>query len=221
MLLNAIPREFRLIRINLDIRPDSIPMKFSMRRCLNQYLDTSKSYKDIKHAYKKGLMYSIRKAERKCVRIRSDLNPSDLILFSQNHRPKNYRFFSKYKSRLLALMKNAVVKNEGEIWGAYDSRNRLISAGLTISNSETMHYIYQVNSALGKELCASHLMTDYIVQKACKQVKKLDFVGSNVPGIAFFNSQFGCKQEHYYSLSYGSKGWSHCLKKTICEFILS
>lgn len=217
-MLNNIPSNFRLIRLNLYSNPNWFPRKFMLRRCRNQYLDTSIKFSKIKSGYKKGLKYSIRKAKKNGVYIRSDLSRQELLDFYRKRSANRAKIERKHLERLLELLKNASRQDDVKIWGAFNSDDIQISNGMSVIDSKTVYYLHQSNNKLGKELCASHLMTDRMVEYACKNAEKLDFVGSNVPGIAFFNHQFGCENEYYYSLLAGSKSWSRCLLKTFAEF---
>ena len=213
-MLNSIPSNFRLIRLNLSSNPDWFPRKFALRRCRNQYLKTSISYSKIKIGYKKGLKYSIRKAISNGVYVRSDLTTQELIGF---YKLNPLKIQHKHLARLIKLSKNATPENSTKIWGAFNSDGFQISIGISVMDSRAIYYLHQSNNNLGKKLCASHLMTDCMVEYACQNAEKFDFVGSNIPGIAFFNRQFGCENEYYYSIVSGSKSWGSCLLMTADE----
>lgn len=216
-ILNAIPSKFRLIRLNLFSNPNCFPRKFILRRCRNQYLDTSICYSKIKKNYKKGLKYSIRKARRNGIYIRSDLSRQELLQFYQRRGAYRPRIQPKHLTILLELLKNARQQNDAKLWGAFNSEGYQMSIGFSVMDSQKIYYLHQSNDNLGKKFCSSHFMTDRMIEYACQKAKKLDFVGSNIPGIAFFNDQFGCENEYYYSLLSGSKNWIRCLIKTIAE----
>ncbi len=213
---NSVPDNYRYMEIQLNLEKINVPKKFKAELRTAQVLSLEKDYFEIQKKYHKGLKYSLRKASQKQVTIRKHLAWVDFEEFLKSS--DLYRDVPVYEANhdsFMRLISAANNKAKGTLWGAFLPDGTLHGVAYTVEDDHRIYYLFQYSTETGRECCAAHLMTDEIIRLNAGQSKIFDFVGSNVPSIAFFNNQFGAGTEFYQRISYGSKSVTHCLWQTL------
>ena len=107
---------------------------------------------------------------------------------------------------LKSLIEVAVSRKQGNIWGAYDSENRLHAALFVVWQKDCAYLLSsggdpELRKSGGKSLALWQAFHDFP-----EEVTSFDFEGSMVKNIEHYNREFGAIQTPYFSISKGKMG---------------
>ncbi len=128
--------------------------------------------------------------------LEKDRSQGSLILA----RPENINLLHK-------LLKALKINNSGRIIGSRNKDGELIGAVLFGISFQTWYYLAPVNSTDGRELGALSQIINTLIHKNAGQPLRLDFEGSDIPGVARFYAGFGAKPYTYLSIRKNSLPW--------------
>lgn len=214
-LLQSIPDNFRLIDIHLNLEMPQIPMNYWAQCRRSQELLIDRPYPEIAAGYKRGLRYAIRKAKKYGLECEMDLSLSEFEKFALTS--ELYRQQVHYRNnhqKLIDLARAAKLNHSGSCMGVRSQDGQLISIALILWDNKKIYTSFLCNNSVGRESCGSHLMIDAVIRFSDQRFETLDFVGSDIESVAFFNLQFGATTRNYFRVVRGSKSLSTCLRKT-------
>ena len=199
--LNAIPQQFRLTNMNLNVGNANPSEHFSARSNTTYHLNLGSEISEIRAAYNSNTRRNIQKAIQNKVAI-SQI--SDVPLFLEFARTNLKEKSPEIKSRhYLALQKviNYALSNElGEIYVARNTENKMLASVFFARTNQTCIYLAASSSQEGIEKSAMFLLIDTFIQNSAKNNLILDFEGSNISGIARFYAGFGGLPKTYISV---------------------
>lgn len=82
-------------------------------------------------------------------------------------------------------------------WLALSPDGKILSFYLAFADERFVYSVLGGSTPEGKESGAFYLLTDALIREYAGQSRTFRFEGSDLSGIAFFNSQFGPEQVHY------------------------
>jgi hypothetical protein len=88
-------------------------------------------------------------------------------------------------------------QSAGEIVGVYTPADELIAAGWFITILGSCLFQVCASTEKGKENQAMYMLVNHMITKHAGSGLVFDFAGSNIPGIAYFNSGFGSTSSYY------------------------
>ena len=199
--LNAIPQQFRLTNMNLNVGNANPSEHFSTRSNTTYHLNLGSEISEIRAAYNSNTRRNIQKAIQNKVTI-SQI--SDLSLFikitSENLKEKSPEIRSHHYLALKEVI-NYAVKNElGEIYVAQNAENTTLASVFFVRTNQTSIYLAASSNQEGIEKSAMFLLIDTYIQNHTKNILTLDFEGSNISGIARFYAGFGGLPKTYFSV---------------------
>lgn len=101
------------------------------------------------------------------------------------------------------VIEQALKRQQGAIWGAYDAENNLHAAVFVVWQSDRAYYIAAGVDTRFRHSGAQTAALWQAIQEVSVQAKTFDFCGSMIPGIAHFFQQFGATQTPYFAISKG------------------
>ena len=199
--LDAIPEQFRLTEMNLNLGNSPTSGNFSFRQNTTYHLNLRPDVVEIRNTFKTNTTRNIQKAIQEKIQIRP---VSDIVQFLQftaeNLRLKSPEIKSGHYTALQKVISFALANQSGELLGAWDSENNLLASVFFVVSNQTVIYLAASSNQSGTEKRAMFLLIDtFIGQNAGKNLT-LDFEGSNIPGVARFYAGFGAQPKTYYSV---------------------
>lgn len=195
--LKIIKKRFVKINMNINNFFDFV----SLEKKTNIVLDLNQEYTQIKRKYKRSQKYSLPKAAKNNLQI-VEISADNFIHFKIENQKTPL-----VKSNLITLKKIIIKSLENKSSKVYGvkTENKLVSVAFFAFYKETYYYLNGVNSDLGKKLYSSHYLFDYFIKKHANTKMKLDFEGSNIPGIASYFKGWGGSNVPYYMFSDSKK----------------
>lgn len=199
--LNAIPNQFRLTDMNLNLGNTLKTMHFSFRHNTTYHLSLKSDFAEIRAAYNSNTRRNIQKALQQNILIKPMSDIEKFLRFSaENLRLKSPEIKSRHYSSLQKVISFALANQSGEIIGAWDSANNLVASVFFVKTNQTVIYLAASSNQVGIEKSAMFLLIDTFIQNNSGRSLTLDFEGSNIPGVARFYAGFGGMPETYYSV---------------------
>jgi len=200
--ISVIPKEFKLIEINLNKYYVTIKRKnYKLVENLNLELDLAKDYEQIHKQYSTNLKRNIKKAKKNELQTSNHIKPEQLIeLFKSNKGNELNVYSPEDYVRLGRLAYMLLHKGKASIEGVYNKENTLIAAALFVLGSTRLIFLFSGLSDEGKEKAAMPFLINNFIEKHSNSNKIFDFEGSNNESLARFYRSFGAQEYHYFGL---------------------
>lgn len=163
----------------------------------NYIINLNVAYQNIYKNYNKSLKQKIKSATKAALQIKKNIDFKDFKKLKKEN--SFHKIKSKHFTKMEELTNTLQQKNKGYFLGAFKDNTLVSVAFFTISKTEIV-YLFSATSALGKKNGAAAFLLDYLIKNNCNQLKKLDFEGSNIEGIAMFFKSFGAVNEPYFAI---------------------
>ncbi|SDD36125.1 hypothetical protein [Niabella drilacis] len=202
---------FAEISINTDIEEDYNVNKFLIRN--NHILDLSPGYPQLAARYAKSLRQHIVKAHRNELSYQSRGSVASVVNASYDLNAAKARVHYRYYQQLQKIAK--ILQPDGGCFvrEAVASNGAIVSSGLFFRDRYRIYKIITATSPLGRSLKAHHFLIDELIREYAGSTLLLDFEGSNLPGVASFNTSFGPQTEHYYFVKWNRLKWPYKIFK--------
>jgi len=200
--LQAIPKDFKLIEMNLNKYYVTIKRKnYSLVENRNLELDLAKDYEHIYKQFSTNLKRNIKKADKHELRIAEHVKPEELIALFKDNKGSELNVYSPEDYvRLGRLAYMLLHKGKASIEGVYNRENTLIAAALFVSGKTRFIFLFSGLSKEGKEKAAMPFLISSFIKKHSNSNKVFDFEGSNNEQLARFYKSFGAQEYHYFGL---------------------
>jgi hypothetical protein len=219
--LAAATRHYRFAEIYLNYgNPHP-----SFRVHENLVLPLDEPYSLLESRYKKDLLRNLRLAAAAGLAYTQDLDPDMAIeayrgQYAARHpniRPEDYTRFRK----LCLSLKSATPPIPGPtpqpkaelILRAAVSSGQLCATALLIRDSSRLYLLQSTTPPAGRKLEANHFLIDQIIREYAGTGLVLDFEGSDLPGIAYFYTNFGAIRQPYFFHRHNRLPWPWRLLK--------
>ena len=200
--LNAIPKDFKLIEINLNKSNKDIPSYFKKVENTTYELELNNTYDEIKRSYSENTTRNIKKALKNEVFLTKNVSPEDIInLFKKNRGRDIDTLKDNEYNVLLKLITYGLSNNCGEIWGTLDNDKDLCAAAFFIEAKGKTIFLFSALNDVGRNLSAMFLIVDNYIKINAEKPLVLDFEGSNNEKIAHFYKGFGSKKYLYIHIN--------------------
>ncbi|MBN2813122.1 MAG: hypothetical protein JXQ80_03535 [Bacteroidales bacterium] len=206
--LNAIPAKFRYTDIQLNYlnRPRHDGSEVQYRN--NYTLDLSRSYAGIAAGFHRNCRRNIQKASAAGFHVDNITNLPDFIAFVGDNLEKKVHNLTHGMLPLMRVIVGASIeKGMGELKGVYNTSGELMAAGWFVNDSNRCLFIVCASNTTGKQNQAMHLLIDSVIRAKAGKPVMLDFTGSNMPGVAYFNAGFGAVNGTYPSIRRNALPW--------------
>jgi len=199
--LDAIPKQFRLTDMNLNIGNTLKTPNFGFRNNTTYHLNLQPEISTIRAGYNSNTRRNVQKAIQNKISI-SPVSDIDFFMkfIQDNLQEKSPEIKSKHYLALRKVVNYALEHQLGEIYGAWDSDNNLVASVFFVSSNQKSIYLAASSNQAGIEQSAMFLLVDTFIEKNAGKKQIFDFEGSNIPGVARFYAGFGATPETYYSV---------------------
>lgn len=199
--LNAIPKTFKYIEIQLNNFNKVDQTKFVIEPFLNHELDLINSYENIKKRYTENLKRKLKKTAESGLFINNNANPDEIIkLFIGNKGKHLPQLKDDNYITLRRIIYTSIHRGIAQVYGVYDSGNILCAGGFFLISNRKIIFLFSGLSKEGKEINSMAFLLDKVIKANSNQHLTFDFEGSNDPGLAKFYKSFGSKEIIYYNL---------------------
>lgn len=208
--LDAIPKQYRLIEINLNAfnKPDTRKKPSHFIENTNYELDLIPPYEKLRESYSKNLKRNLKKAEKEGITLMKSVRPEDVIEVFRRHRGKYIKKLDNEAYRVLKhLIYVLIHRGRGQVWGAYDSRNNLVAGAVFVKSSHKWIFLFSGTSDDAREVGAMPYIIDRFIFHHANSNSTFDFEGSNDPNLGRFYKSFGARKCIYYHYRVNRLPW--------------
>lgn len=200
--LNFVIKKCPFISINLNTFNHIVESKnFNKKKRQGQELLLNRNYNDIRQNYSPSNQKNIRRAGKFELKFDDNIDLNEFITSKfQNIAVQVIPEQLELLKRLIAELKK---QDCVEISGIRNSQNNLITTGCFLKFKNRIYFLTSATTLEGKEKKAMFALVDGLIQKYAGSDYVLDFVGSNIDGIAYFNKGFGATDYQYYQINGG------------------
>jgi hypothetical protein len=205
---SLIPAKFRYINIHVQepAQPDQQGFNFQLRS--NYLLDLTPDYISLLSNYHRNCRRNLQKAVHAGLRVKPVLLPSVFASFVQKKLEGQLKgSFENIFSLLKNLVTESLSHKCSEILGVYKPGGEMLAAGWFVFSNNRCLFMVCASTSEGKKNQAMYFLVDHMIRSKAGTGLKFDFTGSNMPGIAYFNSGFGAIKTTYLAVKRNLLPW--------------
>lgn len=202
--VQAIPKKFRLVEINLNSgNIFSVPHGFPQLG-VNYVLPLNASYQDIYSNYRHNIKRNIKKALAAGCIIKKDIPVESVVQLSAEQLPELHEHNLAKFQRLYKYLHE---RQKAITYGVFSMQEQLLASCVYFFSHNRAYYILVGNHPNGRTLGASHYLIDRFIADHAGTNILLDFEGSDIRNLAFFYESFGATSEVYPALRINRLPW--------------
>jgi hypothetical protein len=202
LFLSNIPSHFRLADIVLNELNIPDCQKFKTKTFSNYKLIIEEPYEKIQLNYNRNCNRNIKKARLSGYTFTKKITPIELFkLITNKVNDKSYSLNEDEEILFNKLIDYSLKNRKGEIVGLRDADRNVVAAGFYLFSNDRLIFLLCGSGEKGKANEAMYMLVDEQIKRNSGKFKQYDFSGSNIPGIAYFNSTFGATPYSYYLVS--------------------
>lgn len=218
--VSAIPEKF--ILWDLDFNENNIlhelPTNIKTKNRKNQFINLNLPYDQLFKSYSRLANRKIKKSSE-YLSITAGIHPEHVIeLYRNNYKTKDNVPLYAYEN-LAQLCQTGLLQGNIKTFTSSFENGDIASFYLLIYDQNFVYSLLGGSTEKGKEIGAFYFVTDHALKEFCNSEKIFRFEGSDIPGIEFFNSQFGAYLVSYCHLSKNNLRWPTSLLKNINDKI--
>lgn len=199
--LQSIPSQFRFWEIDLNETNKEINNNrhfFQSSSRINQMLSLAKSRDEIREGYSRLARRSLARAAAAKLRIKRDIPVQDVVELYRSEYEQRHKNIKA--GDYLSLIKACIQASEKGYMKSYlalSPEEEPVAFYCVLQGSKFVYSLIGGSTAAGKESGAFYLLTDAAITDQAGSNRGFRFEGSDIPGIAFFNQQFGALPVSY------------------------
>ena len=203
--LDAIPKKYKFYEINLNTFNNISSEKYKITQRVTYEIDLICPYESLIKKYSINTKRNIKKAKKNNLRLFNKLPVKEFIDFKQKNS------IIKLKEEDYNILRNiisiSIFYTVGELYGVYNSDNKLCTAAFFIKSHNKVIYLVSASNEEGKQKRAMFFLIDNFIKKNSQKNLTLDFEGSNIESIARFFKGFGASPCYYQSVKKNNLPW--------------
>ena len=190
--IEAVARAFSFSDLQLAVSPDETPVQHTVRR--NHRLSLAGAYDDIRSGYNATCRNLLSKAAREGIATSREVGTDEAIGWATRDGMMQGCTRSDL-SRFRVLCRE--LKRRGECFtvSSMAPDGSPLSVGIFFVSAGSIHYMASWTGQEGRQTGASRLVIDAVVREHSGSGMTLDFMGSDIPGIAAFFEGFGAEAD--------------------------
>jgi hypothetical protein len=206
--ISEIPSSFGLVEMNLNEDNADVYALYNVSGKTNYILDLDLSYSEIKKKYNRNCKRNITKAKKAGLTTGNALDPEQFAEFVKRHLEKQIRVLSSSDIALLEQITNeCLIREKAEIACVQNQEGVTLAAGSFLHSGNRLIFSVCASSPEGKSKQAMYFLVNSQIEKYAGKYKYFDFSGSNIKGIAYFNSTFGAVKKDYPYVKMNRLNW--------------
>ncbi len=199
--LSHLPDEIKLADIVLNESNKPEVGRYKMIRNKNYKLDIHQAYSKVQQQYHRNCHRNIKKAVSAGLKFTPSITQREFIdLVEKQIQNQVKTYGTKEKNQFRILLKETLNRGAGELVGVHDYAGNIMAAGFYLFSYDRLMFKICGSTSEGKNNQAMYLLIDEQIKRYSGKFKWYDFQGSNIEGIAYFNSTFGALPQIYYTL---------------------
>jgi hypothetical protein len=196
--IKRIPGKFRFIQICLNESNPISTASSGVNNNFNYKLDISGPYSEIHDSYSRNCKRNIKKAVNAQLTIDENITAVKFAEFVKANLGDKLTELNKRNYITLKKVLEASLENgTGKIYRVLTRDNKLCAAGSFLLTSKRCIFSVCASSAEGRSSHAMYFLVDHVIKNNSDRNRIFDFSGSNIKGVAYFNSTFGAKPVEY------------------------
>lgn len=196
--LKNIPKKYRLVDIKLNEYNLTDTGQYNFRTRSNYILSLDEGYDKIYKGFSRNCKRNIIKARTSGLRVIPGRDPGQFATFVSKHLSTEVNSFdSKASDILFKLCTAALSEGTGEIYNVIDMKGIVTASGFFLKGDKRLIFQVCASSPDGKTSQAMAYLLDHVISVYAGSGLILDFSGSMMPGVAYFNESFGAKPVEY------------------------
>ncbi len=196
--LEAIPRNFLFIQINLNTLNKVDVERYSVIMRLNYELDLIHPYPKLAWGYNQNTRRNLRKAIEQNLPVKRKVEPDELIkLFSENFGRKEGKLKYRNYETLRQLMDHCLKNTFSRIIGVYSADDTLCAGAFLLHDQDRIIFHFAASNAAARENGAMFLLVDSVIRENAGKSMIFDFEGSVDENVARFYKGFGAQELTY------------------------
>jgi hypothetical protein len=198
--LLRIPSYYRFVHIHLNSHNAFVNALFKINSRNSYILDLALPYEDIFKGYRRNCRRNILKAGSAGLITGEGPTPFKFTEFIRNYLSSELIGIKENFYRNLEVLAKETIKNgTGQIKGVYVNK-QLVAAGWFVSDCSRLLFLVCASTPEGKKSEAMYMLVDHVIRIHAGKGLVFDFAGSDIPGVAYFNSGFGAIKQSYYAI---------------------
>ncbi len=174
----------------------------------NFILNLNKSYEEIFNNYSSDLLKNLRRTEKhKLQYSKSNDFEKAIELFKQNYSTRILNLKNESYNRFKLLCKNLFDKKMLLVRKVTNQNNELLSISIFLKDQKRIYLILSATTSEGRANDAQHFLIDNLIQEFANSPFSLDFEGSSISSIAYFNQRFGAINQPYFFVKWNNLAW--------------
>ena len=199
--MDAIPRAYRFVEMNVHISNQWIPEGFKVTPKTDLILSMNRSYESIRGSYSENHSRNLKKAIKNNLILNKNGNPKDVVAMFTKNRGRFITNLQKSDYEVfLELTLTALEKKMGSVWMVSDQYAIPCAGAVFYQSHGKGVFIFSSTTKEGKTLAAMHFLIDAYIREHCTVLNELDFEGSNDPELARFYRGFGSTECVYLQI---------------------
>lgn len=205
--LAQIPKKIRLLELKFNEKNELEEPPLTTYRT-NYLLDISNSYETVSKSYHRNCNRNIRKAINAGVTIGKSIDAKEFAEFIRKNLQNEIDGFSNKDVALLAkITQESINQGTGEIVCVRDPQGNISATGSFLFSKNRLIFSVCASSPEGHKQQAMYYLVDQQIKKYAGKYSVFDFSGSEIKGIAYFNSTFGSESVSYPFLRINRLPW--------------
>ncbi len=189
---------YRYVNINLNRYNDCNNPDFVVSNYNNHELNLDQSIESIEVTYSRRTRRNICFAKECNLHLDENIAAKDFTYFKAAYSFP--RLSNRFKNILENLVNYSIHNGFGSLMAVKNPKGELISAAFYFWFKNRIYLLVTASSDEGKNTSAMYLIIEKLINENVGENKILDFTGSNLEGVAYFNEGFGALPEHYKNI---------------------
>ncbi len=200
--LEAVPETYRLIEIQLNENNIPEEVNFKVQEKKNYLLPLGASYNELYNGFSRNCRRNIKKASLAELSVKEGKDALQFTAFVYRQLSPEIENLGNKAIRLLKdICRISMATGKGELYEVKNPAGEIEGAGFFLKGSKRLIFQVCASSPEGKTLQTMTFLLNHVIEKYSGSGLVLDFSGSVMPGIAYFNSGFGAVPVSYYAVS--------------------
>ncbi len=206
--LKAIPEKIMYVDIHLNSMNSPLNNNFTYTTRNNFTLDMTQPYVHLLAKYHRNCRRNLQKAVQAGLEVKSGPSPKVFTSFVERNLDKKVQDMgNKISPVVRELTQASIQQGVGEIKGVYKPNGKLVAVGWFIIDMGRCYFSICASNKEGRVNQSMYLLVDHIIETHSGKGEIFDFTGSNIPGVAYFNSGFGAVKSHYLAAKRNMLPW--------------
>ncbi len=198
--LKSIPKKYLIVDISINNKIETNITSFKIKKRTNFELNLNKKYAQLFQCYGKSHKKNIRRIKNRNYKF---IQSNDIDIFLQIKKSDlKFGLVKKpntYIHNIKKISEYVLAHKLGALFFAVSPEKKHLAAILVIISNNRIIKI-TARTKEGRKKGLGFFIHDKIIEIYSNQDLIFDFIGSDIDGVAYFNSSFGSEKEHYYSI---------------------